>query len=183
MSRKKIGYRGRGISDGRIVYVQFIGNEFRWTLRPPFPQDRKTCRFEMKQAVRASVDSEGERIDVYDTRIVAVYLRTEKAKPAPTWPKNWGTGERVLLLAAQGFGGVGRRDAAASAEEMARTCRTDEDAFDLLRTFKPNELADLPFPIRDFLGIDEHGCFWNADQKRDAELHAADMKRMGYVAE
>ena len=85
---------------------------------------------------------------------------TLEALAALDWPGNYGRpGERVLLLAAQGWDDVGRRDAAARAKTLAEGCRDDEDALRLLRDFKWNELADLPFPIRDVLGIDGDGRF------------------------
>lgn len=77
---------------------------------------------------------------------------------AQKWPKHLGRpGERVLLLVAQGFRGVGRDVEAQEVEAMAQICESDKDALDLLGRYKWNQLADLPFPIRELLSIDELG--------------------------
>jgi hypothetical protein len=191
MSRQKIGYRIRGVHNGKFVYAQYDPGKCRyvWSNEIPRPSDnsRSMHAQDAASAKEKSIDERGQSIEVTDVKIVAVYLRTEKAKPVATWPKNSRPGERVLLLASQGFRAVGRSETAKEAENLAESSiylnHDDADAIGVLRMFRSNELADLPFPIRDFLGIDEHGCFWNADQKRDAELHAVDMKRMGYVEE
>lgn len=77
---------------------------------------------------------------------------------AQKWPRHLGRpGERVLLLAMQGFLGVERKVAARRVEAMADGCRSDADALEVLGGMQWNELADLPFPIRDLLGIDDQG--------------------------
>lgn len=76
------------------------------------------------------------------------------------WPKHLGRpGERVLLLVAQGFRGTERKVEAQQAEALASTCRSDEEAMEFLGGFQWNQLADLPFPIRELLGIDALGNF------------------------
>jgi hypothetical protein len=78
------------------------------------------------------------------------------------WPKCHKPGERVLILAAQGFRGVGRYTAEKRCLDLAEGWQDyngDEVAMQILHGFRWNELADLPFPIRDVLGIDEDGRF------------------------
>jgi hypothetical protein len=77
---------------------------------------------------------------------------------AQKWPIHLGRpGERVLLLAMQGFLGVERKGAARQVESMVDGCQSDAEALEVLGGMLWNELADLPFPIRDLLGIDEQG--------------------------
>ena len=76
------------------------------------------------------------------------------------WPKHLGLpGERVLWLVAQGFRGVGRDAEAQQVEDLAISCTSDEDALECLGGFQWNQLADLPFLIRELLGIDAYGNF------------------------
>ena len=72
----------------------------------------------------------------------------------------------MLLLAAQGFDGVGRAGCAEQANKMSASCSDDADAMRVLRSFQWNELADLPFPIREVLGFDKDGNPVDGDFER-----------------
>jgi hypothetical protein len=73
------------------------------------------------------------------------------------WPATWTPGERVLLLASQGFLGVGRVKCGDLLEAIADKCMSDAEALRSLLHFQAHERADLPFPIRELLGINRDG--------------------------
>lgn len=130
---------------------------------PPSTKDPTAQDLLWEYAPPLRVIDEGFSADLKAALIAAGYRPGSESVldrlAAQNWPRHLGEpGERVLLLAAQGFGGVGRRDAEKRAIEMAATCRDDGEAIELLKEqFQWNERADLPFPIRELLGFDRDG--------------------------
>lgn len=119
---------------------------------------------EMVTALRAAVAA-GD--DDHDFELLAK-LKVILAQPQPRpgtpealallhWSRHDKPGQRVLTLAAQGFHGCGRNDAAAAMQAAADRCTSDAEAMEILRDFRWNYLADLPFPIRELLGFDADG--------------------------
>jgi hypothetical protein len=111
---------------------------------------------ELPAAHRARLVKQVERLLVQG---VAPDPGTPEALACLDWSRHDRPGERVMILAAQGFAGCGRHDAEKMAMRLSQDCTTDAEAVRLLRggAFRSNELADLPFPIRNLLGFNEHG--------------------------
>jgi hypothetical protein len=81
MGRKLLGYRVRGTSNGKRVYVckSWDGSGFHWDGEiVPDVESPDDCRARMNEALKEPINIFGRKIVVENPKIVAVYLKTNE---------------------------------------------------------------------------------------------------------